>query len=291
MDEKLKQLKRQYMDVPIPQELTFIVDQAIKQRKKRKMNVKWLAGICAAAAILFITGVNASPTFANALSEVPLLGNLVQVITFREYKIDEKSFKADFKIPAVRNMENKALENALNDKYIEENKKLYNEFIAEMESMKKNGGGHAGVDSGYEVKTDNDRILSLGRYVVNTVGSSSTTFKYDTIDKKNQVLLTLPSLFKDDRYIGIISENIRKQMKEQMMDDPEKAYWVAGIPNGVNEYFETISKDQNFYISNDGKLVISFNKYEVAPGYMGIVEFMIPTEVLSDKLIGNEYIK
>lgn len=290
MDKKLEQLKKQYMDVPIPNELNFIVKKAIQQRKKRTINLNWLVGI-GAAAILFVTGINTSPAFANAVSEVPLLGNLVKVVTFKEYKIEDESFKAHFEIPAVANMENKALENALNTKYIEENKKLYNDFIAEMESIKKNGGGHAGVDSGYVVKTDNDRLLSIGRYVVNTVGSSSTTFKYDTIDKRNQVLITLPSLFKDDRYINIISENIKAQMNKQMSQDPDKTYWVAGVPNGVNTYFETISKDQNFYINHDGKLVISFNKYEVAPGYMGIVEFVIPTDALSDVLVSNEYMK
>lgn len=40
--------------------------------------------------------------------------------------------------------------------------------------MKENGGGHLRVNSGFIVKTDNDRILSVGRYVVNTLGSSST---------------------------------------------------------------------------------------------------------------------
>jgi len=29
-------------------------------------------------------------------------------------------------------------------------------------------------------------------------------------------------------------------------------------------------------------LVISFDKYEVGPGYMGIQEFEIPTEVIAD---------
>ncbi|MFB8736384.1 hypothetical protein ACEQPO_30285 [Bacillus sp. SL00103] len=37
---------------------------------------------------------------------------------------------------------------------------------------------------------------------------------YDTIDKKNHVLITLPSLFKDDRYIDVISENIKEQNEE-----------------------------------------------------------------------------
>lgn len=61
------------------------------------------------------------------------------------------------------------------------------------------------------------------------MGSSSTTMKYDTIDKKNEILVTLSSLFKDDRSVDIISENIKKQMIEQHKADNNKFYWVAGI--------------------------------------------------------------
>jgi len=60
-------------------------------------------------------------------------------------------------------------------------------------------------------ETDTDRILSIGRYVLTVAGSSSTVFKYDTVDKKEGILITLPSLFKDNSYIEIISENIKDQ--------------------------------------------------------------------------------
>jgi hypothetical protein len=185
-------------------------------------------------------------------------------------------------------LDNKELQNSLNEKYLAENENLYAGFIKEMEDLKAAGGGHIGVESGYVVKTDGDRILSIGRYVVNTVGSSSTTFKYDTVDKKNEILITLPSLFKNDSYIDIVSENIKEQMRQQMKEDKQKFYWVE---EGDIAPFEKIKADQNFYISSSNKLVISFDKYEVAPGYMGIVEFEIPTEVLLGELVSSEYIK
>ena len=52
-----------------------------------------------------------------------------------------------------------------------------------------------------------------------------------------------------------------------------------------------ISPEQNFYITEQGKLVISFDVYEVAPGFMGLVTFEIPTELLQDVLMSNKYIK
>jgi Protein of unknown function (DUF3298) len=74
-------------------------------------------------------------------------------------------------------------------------------------------------------------------------------------------------------YADIISENIEVQMKQQMKEDAQKIYWVE---EGDISPFEKIKADQNFYLSSNHKLVISFDKYEVAPGYMGIVEFEIP---------------
>lgn len=300
-DRKLEQLKKEYMDVPIPQELDFVVKRALKEsgikmtkmkeRKKKFSGIAKIAVAIAAAIAIMIVGVNTSPVFAENLSKVPLVGGIVKVLTFREYAVNEDTYNADIKTLAISGLENKNLENSLNKKYLQENEQLYKQFMMEMEDLKKQGGGHLGVDSGYVVKTDTDRILSVGRYVVNTMASSSTTFEYDTIDKQKEILITLPSLFRDDSYVDVISENIKQQMRKQHQADDSKMYWVEGVEKeGLVELFEKIAKEQNFYINTDEKLVISFNKYEVAPGYMGVVEFVIPTEVISDLLVGNEYI-
>ncbi|HBN85921.1 MAG TPA: anti-sigma factor, partial [Clostridiales bacterium] len=244
------------------------------------------------AFLIMIAGANSSMAFAAALSKIPVVGDIINVLTFREYRIDEKTYDSHIKVPEIKGLENKDLENSLNKKYLDEGKQLYEDFIADMGNLKENGGGHLGVHSGYTVVTDNDRILSISRYTVNTVASSSTTMKYDTIDKVNEVLVTLPSLFKDDSYVNIISENIKEQMVDENESDPNKVYWVKGIEqSSLIDLFEEISQDQNFYINSENKLVISFDKYEVAPGYMGIVEFVIPTEILSELLVGDAYIK
>ncbi|WP_025026954.1 DUF3298 and DUF4163 domain-containing protein [Caldalkalibacillus mannanilyticus] len=290
--KKIEEAKKNYENIEIPEELDFIVHQAIREseRKMKSQNkVKtWVMGT-AAAAVLFVGSINVSPAMASALAEVPVVGQFVKVVTFREYKVDEGNYQANIQIPALEGLENEDLQKGLNEKYLNENKQLYEEFMKEIEELKTEGiEAHLGVDSGYEIKADNDKILSIGRYVVNTVGSSSTTFKYDTIDKQNQVLITLPSLFLDERYIEVISQNIQEQMKQQMKEDPEKIYWVT---TEDFDPFEKIAANQNFYINNEFQLVISFDKYEVAPGYMGVVEFIIPTDILSPTLVSTEYVK
>lgn len=295
-NRKLEQLKQEYIDVEIPEELDFLVRMSIKQGRKnmkRKNNIKKIkivSASVAASVVLLTAGVNSSPVLADTLLKVPVVGGIAKVLTFKEYKLNENNYNADIKVPEIQGLENKELQNSLNEKYLNESKELYDQFMEDMNELEKLGGGHLGVDNGYIIKTDTDKLLSIGRFVVNTAGSSSTTFRYDTIDKEKQILITLPSLFKDETYIDIISDNIKDQMKEEMKSDENKIYWVEG-EESVIDPFEKISNEQSFYINLEGKLVISFDKYEVAPGYMGTPEFIIPTETLSEVLVGNEYIK
>lgn len=291
MDKKLEKLRSDYKNIPIPEDLDAIVKKAINRSKSKKFPIKSLTGLTAAA--IFVLSINSSPTFAKSLTSIPVLRNVINVLTFTEYTVNDSNNKATIKVPSVSNLKNKELEDSLNNKYLEENQKLYEDFIKEIETMKKlEPNAHLGVDSGYVVKTDNENILAIARYVVNTVGSSSTTMKFDTIDKKNEILLSLPILFKDKSYIEIITQNIKEQMLAQMKKDVGKIYWIkeAKLDYSIDP-FESISENQNFYINEENKLVISFDKYEVAPGYMGIVEFIIPTEILTDILVGNHYLK
>jgi len=292
VDKQLEKLRSDYKNVPLPNDLDEIVKNAIQRSKsRRRFPIKSVTGLTAAA--VFVLSLNTSPTFAKSLSNFPVLRNVVKVLTFTEYTVNEPTYKANIKVPSVSNLKNKDLEQSLNQKYLKENQKLYEEFKKEISLLEKNSTeAHLGVDSGYEVKTDNEDILSIERYVVNTAASSSTTMKFDTIDKKKEILLSLPILFKDKSYIDIINKNIKEQMIDQMNKDEGKIYWIpeANLDYSIDP-FVSIKENQNFYINKDYKLVISFDKYEVAPGYMGVVEFIIPTNILANILVGNHYIR
>lgn len=293
MHDKLNRMKEQYESTPIPDELSSIVNKTIATRRRKNRALPWIASVAAACALLF-AGVNASPAFAKAMSDVPVLGEIVKVMTIREYAEQDDNTAVHIETPGIANLGNAELEQTLNNKYLEENKKLYENFKDEVAQLNQEGGGHLSLDSGYEVVMDNEQLLTLLRYVVESAGGSAESRQYDTIDKINHLVITLPSLFKDDSYIKVISDNIKEQMRQQMQDNPDNIYWVEqpGVePEIPEDLFQTIDKDQNFYISPSGKLVISFNEYDVAPGYMGVVEFTIPTEVIQDLLVSNEYIR
>ncbi|MDV6379112.1 DUF3298 domain-containing protein [Sporosarcina sp. GW1-11] len=288
--KQINKLKKQYNDIEIPSELDEVVRQSIERatitKKKRSPVKQWSLGV-AVAAVMFVGSINVSPAFANSLVNIPVLGSIVEVFTVQTLTMDKETYQANLKTPAISGLDREGLQTALNEKYIEENKELFKQFKADVAEMEEVGAGHLGIDSGYEVKTDTEQLLSIARYEVNTVGSSSTTMHYDTIDKQNNVLITLPSLFKDDSYVEIISAYIKDDIKQQMKDDGNVAYLTV---EGADLEFRSIQANQNFYITADHKLVISFDKYEIAPGYMGVVTFEIPSDILSDVLVGDTYI-
>ena len=289
----MNRFRNEYENIEIPDELEFLVRTTIKEQEKKmkRKNIINKSVIAAAVAgVVFVGSINLSSEISYALSEVPVLGSIVRVLTFKTFELKDNNFDAELKTPAIEGLDSN-LEAMLNEKYLDENQKLYDDFMKEIDELKKADmdEAHMGIASGYEVKTDTDKLLVIGRYVVNTAGSSSTTIKYDTIDKQNKLLITLPSLFKDEAYIDIISENIKAQMKEQMKDE-NNVYWLEDEMMG-DENFSKIDKNQSFYITKDNQLVIAFDKYEVAPGYMGNPEFIIPSELLKDALVSEEYIK
>lgn len=288
--KKMDKLKMDYNKIDIPPELEDVVKNSILQakaaQKKRPLLKRWSIGAVAAAA-LFIGSINMSPAMAQSMVNIPILGAIVDVFTVQKLTLDEKTYQADLAAPAINGLENEGLQASLNEKYIEENKGRFEQFEEDVAEMKKAGDGHLGIDSGYEVMTDTPRILSIARYEVNTAGSSSTTMQYDTIDKQENIVITLPSLFKDNQYIDAVSSYIADEMKRQMAADEEISYFLDDSFTGD---FEGIKPDQNFYITSDQKLVISFDKYEVAPGYMGVVTFEIPSDILSELLVSDTYI-
>jgi hypothetical protein len=300
-DKRLEHLKKEYQNIPIPSELDEVVNKALRQggvtpvtqlhKSKRLTKMSKIIASMAASLLLFTAAININPAVAKNAAELPVVGSIVKVLTVKNYSINEEKFQAEIDVPKIEGLDNKNLENSLNQKYLAENEQLYQQFISEMEQMKQQGAGNAAVNSGYQVITDNEQLLTVKRYVVEVKASAYETIQYDTIDKEKQLLITLPSLFKDDSYINIISENIEGQMKTQMQADENKIYWVE-VPGQetFGESFKTIEPEQNFYINPQGKLVIVFDEYQVAPGYMGTPEFVIPTEVLASILVGGEYI-
>ena len=274
--KNINDLKKEYMDIKIPENLDDVVKESIKKVDRKSIVNKKIIGSAAVLAIIF--GINISPVFADVVSDIPIVGNIVKLVTVKNYTLKKNNVEADIKVPAIEGLENKQLEENLNKEFIENGKKIYEELIEEFPSIN-NQMKYVGSD--YKIKADNDSFLSIEITKEEIQASSYTTKKHYTIDKNKQIVLTLPMLFEGENYIEEISNDIKAQMIENMKKDSNLIYFLESDENEeVIDSFDKIKENQDFYINNDGNLVICFDEYEVAPGYMGTLEFIISDKIL-----------
>ncbi len=290
----MKNWKKEYEEIKVPENMKERMEASIERAKMEKRKVKKvkLWKTCAsAAAVLAIVLVlpNTSQTAAAAMQQIPLLGNLFKITTVREYQVDEERNMANVKVPQVevqdttdgntdadRAAQAKESADAINFDIEEETNKLIDEF---KESMK-NEEGYQDIYIDSKVLTDNDRLFSLELILYQGAGSGYEQHKHYTVDKLTGKELTLKDLCGDD-YVNTISEEVKEQMRAQMAADETVKYWLDD-PDVPEWNFDKIAEDQDFYVNAEGHVVICFNEYDVAPGSMGCVEFIMPQTVTLD---------
>lgn len=296
-DERLEKMKQEYEEIRIPAELRRRVEAGIQKGKedgeeiirmnKKSKLIKFVrntAGAVVAAMLAITIMANSGASIANAMMKIPVLGTIAEIVTFREYKDSTNDMTADVKIPevSVKNEDgsvNQETTDAVNKSIQEYTDEIIAQYKADVEAS--GGEGKQLVDLEYEVITDSDRLFSIRFDKLQIMASGAESVKIYHIDKQTGQMINLKGLFKEDvNFIDPISDNIKKQMKEQMAVDESKMYFIdSDMPESD---FQSITEDTTFYVNDSGKLVIVFDEYEVAPGSMGVVEFEIPTDVIQD---------
>lgn len=279
---ELEMLKREYDHIPVPNETEKRIQAGISQAKKEQrgviiMKIAKNTGGAAAAAMLTITLLaNLNPTTANAMERIPLVSSIARVVTFRTFEDKQGNYEADIKVPSVT-LEDSGNTQVPANKSIEE---YADELISmyEKELAASNGEGHFSLDSSYRVVTDNSKYLSIRIDTTLTMASGAQSVKIFTIDKSTGEVVTLSELLKDrPGALEAASSNIKQQMEEQMAADEAVLYFYhSDMPE---EDFKGLAGDESYYFNDEGCLVIAFDEYDVAPGYMGAVEFTIPSSV------------
>ncbi len=265
----------------------------MNKKAKVIMYSKRIVGGIGAALLLITVMANSGSAVAHAMAEIPVIGTLAKVVTFREYKSFENNMEANIKIPEVRvtkedGTENKEATQKVNQSIQEFTDAIIAQYEADVKAVGE-GEGYLNVELDYSVITDNDRLFSIRFDQLLIMASGAQMVKIYHIDKQTGELLNLAGLFKEGAdYVTPISENIKEQMRELMAADESMMYFLdSDIPEND---FQSVKEDNTFYINEKGKLTIVFDEYEVAPGYMGSVEFQIPTEVVQD-LVQEGFLK
>lgn len=247
--------------------------RTIIAKRKRSWRAKLTASAAAALFAVCVITLNLSPQAAKAMCGTEVGKNIVRVLTFGRYDFSDHGYEAKIVTPQITGLSDKELEERLNQELKDNANAIIEQYQQDVKQLQAEFGEetvHMGIDYGYVVRTDTDQYLSIDIYLVNTVGSSSTVHTFYTVAKETGTLVTLEGMFQGD-YITPISRYIKEEI--QRRNEEEGGMYVP-------EQFEAIKPDQNFYLNEDGQLVICFDKYEIAAGAQGSPEFIIPQEIL-----------
>ena len=293
VEKELLLLKKEYEKPQMSQaqfeELRAKMEEAKMADKKDKIKrIRTRAALTAAAFVgSFLILPNTSPVIAHAMEQIPVLGKLIEVVTFRDYEYESDRNHADIEVPEIKVElglpEDQTLENLerTTDEINREIKKITDSLIEEFETYLEEEEGYQDILVKSEILTATADYFTLKLLCYQGAGSGYQWNYYYTIDLNTGERLQLKDVFMEGAdYITPISEAIKEQMKAQMDADENVYYW---LDDEIEEWnFKSVTDETSFYINENGNVVIGFNEGDVAPMYMGAVEFEIPGDVLND---------
>jgi hypothetical protein len=319
---ELKEAKRTYDSIEIPEELEQAVtasinnytkkkgDESINNRRKDHGTKLRLTTIAAAAVICFVIALNSSESFAQTASNLPVIGKIASVLTIRSYLTSEDNMNISVKVPAITgdgptdqklSTEVESTDNSGtaeptgNDNlFIEdintEINKIVNEYLADSKSRMQadkdafiaTGGTEEdwakrdlNIKVDYEVKYQHENLLSLVLSADESWYGAYDIKHYYNLDLDDNRKLTLKDVLGSD-FVEIANTSILAQMKERAAKDPNVVFWgITDNSKSDIDGFSSVDENTSFYLNENGKPVVLFDKYEISPGFMGAQVFVI----------------
>lgn len=285
---------------PIPEELNIRIQQEILKSQKQweekrqadhrrrfKRTIRGVGAAAAAACILFTTALNTSPVFATEAAQLPVVGELARILTFRSYQTEEDDIAISVEIPTIEmiaedtgitvdeiNQEILARCNQYADAAMLRAKEYRTAFLDTGGTPEEWALHNIKITVRYEIKRQSEDFLSFVVIGAESWVSAYNEFQYYNLDLNTGELVTLKDIL-GDNYVELVNESIRKQIYERQK---------AGETFFTEEEggFAGISDDTKFYINESGNAVIVFEKYEIALGSSGEIEFEIGEETEDD---------
>jgi len=253
------------------------IEKEQHERQKRNRKKRWIA--VAAALALFVTPLNVSQAFADTMAEIPVIGVLAKVLTFRSYQVENKDIVAEVTIPEVTELTSEAYEDQINGLIQAKVDVMFENAKREAEGYKEAYLATGGTEEAYEARkvrakvdyqvfSKTEDVLSFSVYSWVTVAAAYEDHAYYNLDLRNNRELTLEDLLGED-YVTVATDRVKGQMETQSEKE------------GITFWEETmkpewqIPEDISFYINESGNPVLVFEKYEIAAGAFGRLEYEI----------------
>lgn len=286
---RLEDMKQDYDNIKIPEELHRRVEQEIEKSRAREKVIslnrrkRWLRNTAVAAAavcVVFTTALNTSTAFAEEAAQLPVIGTLARVLTFRNYETEKDGIGIAVEVPTIDMIQTETgiQVDEVNQQIYDLCKQYADEAVKRAEEYRKaflhTGGTEEEweahkiqINVGYEIKSQTDQYLS---FIVRGTENWSTAYsesRYYNIDVNTGKMASLADFLGED-YIAAANESIRRQIGERR--EAGETFWTEEEGG-----FSGITEDAKFYVNEDGNPVIVFEKYEIAPGSSGEIEFEI----------------
>ena len=290
---RLEKMKESYDQITIPEELNDRIQQEIMKsrrqqaernsdgrRYKTKKVIRGMEAAAAAVCILFTAALNTSPVFAKEAAQLPVIGGVARILTFRSYETEKDDIAVSVEIPTIEMIaaDTGITVDGINQEILERCEQYARDALLRAEEYRtaflETGGTpdewaehNIKITVGYEIRQQsNDYLSFVVRGTENWTNAYSES-KYYNLDLNTGRPVTLQDLLGSD-YVELADKSIWEQIARRQNAGEVFFTSEEGGFTGISEYVR-------FYINRDNRPVIVFEKYEIAPGSSGEVEFEI----------------
>lgn len=276
MKEELRDI---YMQTEIPEELPGLVEGALRRgarrAARRRLTVRIVSPIAAAFAV-FILLLNTVPTFAAALYEVPVLGDVCRVLTVRSCHYADGTKNVDIEVPALDvelgGGDWAGSVNSLIEATVKAEVSASEARAAEYyEAYISTGGDPAdyrpiGIEVDYVVYYASEEVLSFAVVKTETMASAYETFHYYNYDLSTGEELGVEDFAGEDW-----RDKAREGLDELLSNPGENGMWWE-----LSEAEREAAIDEaQFHLNSGGEPVLVFQRYTLGPGSMGRPEIVL----------------
>lgn len=292
----LETMKERYDDIVIPAELNERIQQeimksrkqqaeknAVRQRYRLKKVIRGMGAAAAAVCVLFTSALNISPVFAKEAAELPIIGGVARILTLRSYEVQQDDIAVSVEIPAIEMIakDTGITVDEINKEILDRCRQYADDAVLRAEEYRtaflETGGTpeewaehNIRIVVGYEIKQQSEDFLSFVVRGTENWTNAHSESKYYNLDLNTGKPVTLKDLLGGD-YVELVNKSIREQIVQRQ--NAGEAFFTAEQGG-----FTGISENVRFYINENSRPVIVFEKYEIAPGASGEIEFEIVTQ-------------
>lgn len=200
------------------------------------------------------------------LNNVHANTNNATLVLLKEENLETAGTIITAKIPQIINVKDEKVKNDINtlinqtiDNFLNESKKNDENPDSKHKVI---------VDITYQNYYSDDKIISFSIDFTQSMADSYLQKKFFTID------LITGEIYQIEHFLGENYQNIiLNAVKQQVAANKEKYPNLAYFDEAINNL--KITSDQAFYINKNNQIVVVFNQYEIAPGYVSLPEFII----------------